>query len=70
VGAISECSGSKSPRLDGYNFSFIKSNWGILVDDIVKALNWFQEIGFIPTGRNTIHHTHSQVQKSFEARGL
>jgi len=49
---IGECGGSKSPGSDGFNFDFIKSNWGILGSDIVKALRWFQETGFIPRGCN------------------
>jgi len=52
LGTVKECGGSKSIRSDEFNFNFIRSNWGIIVDDIVKAVKWFYYIGFIPKGCN------------------
>jgi len=52
LGVVRECGGSKSPGSDGFNFNFIKSNWRILGGDIVKAIKWFFETGFIPRGCN------------------
>lgn len=51
--ALRECGGSKSPWLNGFNFNFIKSNWEILGDDIIKVLKWFHVTGFILRGCNT-----------------
>jgi len=51
-GVIRECSSSKSPEPDDFNFNFIKSNWGILGGDIIKALHWFHETDYILSGCN------------------
>jgi len=61
VGAISEeevkaavwmCEGSKSPGPDGFNFSFIKSNWETLKEEIMEAVYAFEESGSFPKGCN------------------
>lgn len=49
---VKQCGCSKSPRPDGYNFYFIKNNWGIVGQDIVRAVYCFQEMGHIPHGCN------------------
>ena len=50
--AVSQCGNSKCLRPDGYNFFFIKNNWDVIGKDIVRAILWFQDIGFIPRGCN------------------
>jgi len=36
-----ECEGSKSVRLDGFNFTFVKEFWEVLEKDIMKAMTDF-----------------------------
>ena len=49
---VSQCGNSKCPGPDSYNFFFIKNNWDVIGKDIVKAILWFQDTGFIPRGCN------------------
>jgi len=50
--AVSQCGNSKSPGLDGFNFFFIKSNWDVVGQDIIRAILRFQDTSFIPRGCN------------------
>ena len=57
VGIISKeevwnCDSSKSPRLDGFNFCFIKFSWDILKEDVVSAVQKFAEGGSWSKGTN------------------
>jgi len=50
--AIRECGDSKGLGPNGFNINFIKNNWEVIGEDIIKALHWFYEIGYIPRGCN------------------
>lgn len=41
--AVKDCGGNKAPGPDGFTFAFIKRFWGIIKDDLSKALHWFWE---------------------------
>jgi len=38
---VSQCESTKCPSPDGYNFSFVKKNWDVIGDDIVRAIMSF-----------------------------
>ena len=46
------CGSSKSPRLDGFNFSFIKKFWDIIGKDIIHVIEHFYKFGNISRGCN------------------
>jgi len=50
---VKQCGGTKRPSSDEFNFFFIKTNWGIMWDDICKAIHSFHEFGYIPKGCNS-----------------
>jgi len=50
--AVGQCVSTKSPRLDGFNFNFIKKNWDTVGDEFIKSVLSFFELGFIPRGCN------------------
>ena len=50
--AIWECGNSKSLRLDGLNFKFIKECWDILKDDVINFLQDFHFSGTFSRGTN------------------
>lgn len=66
--AVKGCDSKKEPRPDGFNFGFIKKYWGILKDDMVKAVQYFWESGFISKGCNSSFLTF--IPKSKDALGL
>jgi hypothetical protein len=45
---VDEAEGNKSPRPDGFNFSFIKSSWGIISGDIMAFLEEFHANAKLP----------------------
>ncbi|XP_071708379.1 uncharacterized protein [Rutidosis leptorrhynchoides] len=50
--AICECSSSKAPGPDGYNFKFFKKFWDLIKVDLINALKWFWAKGEISKGCN------------------
>lgn len=50
--AVNQCGSDKSPGPDGFNFNFIKNNWQTMKQDIIQAVNCFQQLGEIPRGCN------------------
>ena len=50
--AVWQCEGTKSPGLDGFNFTFTRNCWDYLKNDIMEALHLFHEIEVIPKGCN------------------
>ena len=45
---VKECDGNKSPGPDGFNFTFLKSFWGVIKEDIMNMLTEFHNNGKIP----------------------
>jgi len=43
--AVWSCESSKSPGPDGFNFSFLKFCWEILIEDVLKPMNEFADRG-------------------------
>lgn len=39
--AVKRCGCSKAPGPDGFNFKFIKKFWGVIKEELMKALKWF-----------------------------
>ena len=50
--AVWDCEGNKSSGPDGFNFSFIKSCWGVLEEDVYRMMREFHSNGTIPRGGN------------------
>ncbi|XP_057774901.1 uncharacterized protein LOC130993882 [Salvia miltiorrhiza] len=48
--AVWSCSGDKSPGPDGFNFSFWRSAWHVVKEDILQVLKDFHANGKIPKG--------------------
>lgn len=46
------CDGDKTPRPDGFTFSFIKKYWGILHKDIINYVKRFERYGRLERGCN------------------
>lgn len=46
------CESSKSPGLDGFNFTFIKKFWHMIKDDFLKMFREFRTKGKLPRGCN------------------
>ena len=49
---INQCGETKSPGPDGFNFLFLKHNWGTLKNEVNQAVKWFWKEGKIPKGCN------------------
>ena len=49
---VSQCDSSKCPSPDGFNFFFLKNNWEVIGNDVVRAILYFHSTGFIPRGCN------------------
>ncbi|XP_019465317.1 PREDICTED: uncharacterized protein LOC109363508 [Lupinus angustifolius] len=50
--AIWSCEGDKSPRPDGYNFTFFKKLWDCLKDDLINLVDDFYRYRNLPRGCN------------------
>ncbi|GKU90798.1 hypothetical protein SLEP1_g4749 [Rubroshorea leprosula] len=50
--AVGECDSSKAPGPDGFNFRFVKSEWDVIKDDVVRFLQEFQANGKLVRGLN------------------
>ncbi|GKV16979.1 hypothetical protein SLEP1_g27539 [Rubroshorea leprosula] len=50
--AVGECNSSKAPGPDGFNFRFVKSEWDVIKDDVVRFLQEFQANGKLVRGLN------------------
>lgn len=48
-----DCGGDKSTGPDGFTFKFIKKNWNIVGEDILKYVKDFHISGSIPRGCNS-----------------
>jgi len=45
---VCQCDSTKSLGPDGYNFHFIKNNWGVVGEEVVRAITGFHGDRFIP----------------------
>lgn len=50
--AVKMCGSSKSPGPDGFNFKFIKKFWGVIKEEVLRAIAWFWENECISSGCN------------------
>ena len=41
LNAVCGCGSDKAPGPDGFNFKYIKQFWGIIKEDVIKAVSWF-----------------------------
>lgn len=51
--AVNSCDGQKAPGPDGFNFSFIKSSWEIIKEDIYAMVEEFWMSSRLPRGCNS-----------------
>ncbi|GJS23993.1 cysteine-rich receptor-like protein kinase [Tanacetum coccineum] len=61
-------SSDKAPGPDGFNFKYIKQFWGIIKEDVLKAVSWFSEKAKISKGCNASFVT--LVPKAVDPLGL
>lgn len=52
-----DCEGSKASSRNGFNFNFIKKNWDVVKDDIVKFVKEFECKGRMAKGCNSTFST-------------
>lgn len=47
---INNCDGNKAPGLDRFNFSFLKKQWNIIKDEIMRFVVDFQKTSHMEKG--------------------